>query len=124
MNWRAITANALRIVVGFLFIPHGAQKLFGALGADPAATLSRSWWAGMIEFFGGLLILIGFQTRWTAFLCSGLMAFAYWIAHGTDALLPIVNRGELAMLYCFVFLYMWAHGGGDFSVDGYLRKRK
>ena len=124
MDWKQITANALRIVAGFLFIPHGVQKLFGALGADPAATFSRSWWAGLIEFVGGLLILVGFQTRWTAFLCSGLMAFAYWIAHGTDALLPIVNDGELAMLYCFVFLYMWAHGGGDFSVDGYLRKRK
>lgn len=124
MNWKELTANLLRIVVGFLFMPHGAQKIFGVLGRDPVEVFSRSWFAGMIELIGGFLILIGFQTRWAAFLCSGLMAFAYWIAHGTETFWPILNRGELAMLYCFVFLYIWAHGGGDFSVDGWLRKRR
>lgn len=124
MNWKEITANLLRVVVGFLFIPHGAQKLFGVLGREAVEFGTLPWIAGTIEFFGGILILIGFQTRWTAFLCSGLMAFAYWMAHGTEAFWPIVNRGELAMLYCFVFLYIWAHGGGDFSVDGMLRKKR
>ncbi len=123
MNRQALTANLLRIVVGLLFIPHGAQKLFGALGKDPVELFSLHGLAGVIEFFGGLLILIGFQTRWTAFLCSGFMAFAYWMAHGTKAALPIQNGGELAVVYCFVFLYLWAHGGGDLSVDGWLRRR-
>ena len=124
MNWKELTKNLLRIVVGFLFMPHGAQKLFGFLGADPAELVSMRGLAGVIEFFGGLLILIGLQTRWTAFLCSGLMAFAFWMAHAPRGFWPIANGGELAMLYCFVFLFIWAHGGGQFSVDGWLARRK
>jgi putative oxidoreductase len=77
-----------------------------------------TWIAGPIELFGGLLVMIGLQTRWAAFLCSGLMAFAYWMGHGTHALLPIVNKGELAAAYCFVFLYIAAQGAGRWSVDG------
>jgi putative oxidoreductase len=123
MNWQAFTLNALRIVVGLLFVPHGAQKLFGLFGGQSVELVSRSGLAGSIEFFGGFLILVGFQTRWTAFLCSGLMAFAYWIAHAPDSLWPILNRGELAFLYCFVFLFLWANGGGDFSIDGILKKK-
>jgi len=119
MNWQAFTLNALRIVTGFLFIPHGWQKLVER-GVE---TFTQPWFAGVIELVGGALILIGLQTRWTAFLCSGLMAFAYWLVHGTKDLLPIHNGGELAMLYCFVFLFLWAHGGGDFSVDGMMKKR-
>ena len=73
--------------------------------------------AGSIELIGGTLIMIGLFTRWAAFLCSGLMAAAYWVAHGTKELLPILNGGELAALYCFVFLFIAAHGPGLWSVD-------
>ena len=119
----AFTQNLLRIVVGFLFIPHGLQKLFGVLGREAADDPLRLL-AGVIEVFGGLLILVGFQTRWAAFLCSGMMAVAYWMVHGLRHPLPIMNAGEPAVLYCFVFLFLWANGGGDFSLDGLLKKKK
>ena len=73
--------------------------------------------AGPIELFGGILVMIGLFTSWATFLCSGLMAFAYWMVHGTQALLPIQNKGELAALYCFLFLYISAQGSGIWSVD-------
>ena len=73
--------------------------------------------AGPIELVGGVLVMIGLFTGWAAFLSSGLMAFAYWLGHGTRALLPIINQGELAVLYCFIFLYISARGGGIWSVD-------
>jgi putative oxidoreductase len=73
--------------------------------------------AGPIELVGGTLIMIGLFTRWAAFIASGQMAFAYWMAHGTKALLPILNNGELAALYCFVFLFISARGGGIWSID-------
>jgi len=72
---------------------------------------------GGIELLGGVLVMVGFQTRWAAFLCSGMMAAAYWMAHGTNALLPIMNKGELAVIYCFVFLYIAAKGPGIWSID-------
>jgi len=73
--------------------------------------------AGPIELIGGVCVMIGLFTRWAAFLCSGLMAFAYWLGHGTKGLLPLLNGGELAALYCFVFLFLAAHGAGIWSVD-------
>ena len=73
--------------------------------------------AGSIELVGGVLVMIGLATSWAAFLCSGTMAAAYWIAHGTQALLPIQNQGELAFLYCFAFLFMSSRGSGIWSVD-------
>ena len=76
------------------------------------------WTSGLIELLGGLLVMVGLFTRWAAFFCSGLMAFAYWMAHGFSALLPIQNHGELAVIYCFVFLYISARGGGPYSFDG------
>jgi putative oxidoreductase len=82
------------------------------------------WVAGPIEFFGGLLIMIGLFTPWVAFIASGEMAFAYWSAHGTVAFLPIVNHGELAVLYCFIFLFISAKGAGILSIDHYLKNRK
>jgi len=108
----------LRIVTGFLFLWHGAQKLFSFPSATGAMASHVQYVAGPIELVGGLLVMIGLQTRWAAFLCSGLMATAYWLAHGIHALLPIQNRGELAVLYCFVFLYIAAKGAGAWSVDG------
>jgi putative oxidoreductase len=112
------TYALLRIVTGFLFLWHGAQKLFGFPGEVPAgAPAFVLYVAGPIELFGGTLVLLGLFTRWAASLCSGLMAFAYWLGHGTNALLPLVNRGELAALYCFVFLFISAHGPGIWSLD-------
>lgn len=122
---QAFTLNALRIMTGFLFVQHGAQKLFGVLGKDAVdSILSMSGAAGVLEFFGGLAIIVGICTRQVAFVLSGMMAVAYWMAHGTEAFWPIVNRGELAALYCFVYLFLFAHGGGEFSIDGWLRSRR
>lgn len=111
------TFALMRIVVGFLFLWHGSQKLIGFPGGVPDAPAFVLYIAGPIELIGGAMILVGFLTRPIAFLCSGQMAAAYWIAHGTNALLPIQNGGELAAAYCFVFLFISAHGAGKWSVD-------
>ena len=123
MNWQTLTHSLLRIMTGFLFIPHGYQKFFGLGGIGPREG-ALPMIAGSIELIGGLLILVGFKTRWVAFLSSGLMAAAYFMAHAPDAFLPLLNRGETAVLYCFVFLYLWAHGSGAFSIDSMLEKRR
>jgi putative oxidoreductase len=110
---------AMRIVTGFLFLWHGTQKLFGFPGEmPPGVPAFIIWVAGPIELIGGILVMIGLFTRPAAFLSSGLMAFAYWMGHGLKALLPAQNQGELAALYCFVFLYISARGPGIWSVDG------
>ena len=108
----------MRIVVGFLFLWHGSQKLFGFPVDMPAGVPAFiTYVAGPIELIGGILIMIGLFTHWAAFITSGQMAVAYWIGHGTKALLPLQNNGELAALYCFVFLFIAAQGGGIWSVD-------
>lgn len=113
---------AMRIVVGFLFLWHGSQKLLGFPGGSPDGMPAFvTYVAGPIELIGGLMIMAGVFTRGTAFLCSGLMAAAYWIGHGTKAVLPAENGGELAALYCFVFLFIAARGAGIWSVDGAAR---
>ncbi len=111
------TYSLMRIVTGLLFLWHGSQKLFGFPQASPEAPVLVIYVAGTIELVGGALVAAGLFTRWAAFLCSGLMAFAYWMAHGTKHLLPLINGGELAVLYCFVFLFIAAHGSGVWSVD-------
>ena len=112
------TYALMRIIVGFLFLWHGCQKLFGFPGTLPTGLPAFVIYVGgSIELIGGALIMIGLFTRWAAFICSGEMAAAYWMVHGTKALLPIVNGGELAVLYCFVFLFISTHGGGLWSVD-------
>lgn len=123
MNWPATTHALLRIMTGFLFVPHGYQKLFGLGGVGPREG-ALPLVAGIIELVGGTLIVAGFQTRWVAFLCSGLMAVAYFMAHGFQAFLPLLNRGELAVLYSFVFLFLWANGSGPWSVDCLLERRR
>lgn len=117
-SFKKQTYALMRIVAGFLFIWHGSQKLLGfpPSSFDPPAHVT--WIAGGIELVGGALIMIGLFTSPVAFLASGLMAAAYWMAHGTQALLPIQNGGELAALYCFVFLFIAAKGSGIWSVDG------
>ncbi|MGB8931875.1 MAG: DoxX family protein [Anaeromyxobacteraceae bacterium] len=113
----------MRVVVGFLFLWHGAQKLLGfPPGMPPGVPAFITYVAGPIELFGGALVMIGLLTRGAAFLASGLMASAYWMAHGTKALLPIQNGGEEAALYCFVFLFIATQGAGIWSVDA-LRRR-
>jgi len=116
------TFNLWRIVLGLLFIPHGAQKLFGWFGGmggtgATAELFSLMGLAGVLEFFGGVLILLGLFTRPTAFILSGHMAMAYLMAHSSGGLLPITNRGELAVIYAFTFLYFAAVGPGKFSLD-------
>jgi len=108
----------LRIVAGFLFIWHGMSKLLGIpTPPPPGAPPFVVYVGGGIELVAGALVMLGLFTRWAAFIASGEMAVAYWLAHGTRALLPIQNQGELAVLYCFVFLFIAAHGPGRWSVD-------
>jgi len=114
----------LRLIAGFLFLWHGSQKLFAFPPAGHEMPSYIVFIAGPIEFFGGLLIMIGFLTPWVAFICSGEMAFAYWSVHGTHALLPILNGGEIAIIYCFLFLFIASRGSGVFSVDHFLEKRR
>jgi putative oxidoreductase len=95
------------------------SKLLGIPEPPPAeAPAFIIWIAGPIELIGGALVMIGLRTRWAAFLCSGLMAAAYWMGHGLKAVLPVQNQGELAALYCFVFLFIAAAGPGMWSIDG------
>jgi len=123
-RFAAETHALLRIVAGLLFLWHGASKLLDFPVPAPAgAPPFVLYVAGPIELFGGILVMIGYQTRSAAFLCSGLMAAAYWMAHGMNALLPIQNQGELAALYCFVFLYLSARGAGIWSVDAAIGDR-
>jgi putative oxidoreductase len=122
-KYSAQTYALLRIVAGFLFLWHGTQKVFGFPGdSSGERPFHITWIAGPIELIGGVLLMIGLFTRPVAFLCSGLMAFAYWMSHGPRALLPIENRGELAALYCFLFLFISAFGPGIWSLDGRIRK--
>ena len=110
----------LRIVAGGLFVFHGAQKLFGAFGgqAQPIASLAGA--AGVIETVCGLLIMVGLFGGFAALLASGEMAFAYFMMHQPKAPWPIQNRGELAVLYCFIFLFVAARGSGAYSIDALL----
>ena len=116
--------SLMRAISGFLFSAHGAQKLFGAFGAESVELVSMRGLAGVLEFFGGLLILGGLMTRPVAFVLPGKMAVAYFMAHAPRGFWPIQNGGELAVFYCFVFLFLAARGGGNFSMDALLRKRR
>jgi len=118
--WAAKLLSVLRIISAALFIQHGAQKLFGlpaAMPSGPVALFSLLGIAGVLELLGGFLVLIGLFTRPVAFILSGQMAVAYFLMHASHGFWPIVNRGELAVLYCFIFLYLAAAGGGAWSVD-------
>lgn len=112
----------LRIVAGLMFALHGTQKLFGWPGDRPPRGDATGIIAGVIEVGGGALIAIGLYAGWAAFLAAGLMAVAYFWRHQPEGFLPIVNRGELAVLYCFLWLYVAAHGAGVWSVEGRRRK--
>ena len=111
------TYALLRIVTGFLFIWHGAQKLFNFPADFPYPLNPLMYTAGTIELVSGLLVMIGLFTRPAAFICSGTMAAAYWMAHGMNNVFPMLNNGELAALYCFAFLFIAARGPGIWSLD-------
>ena len=113
----------LRIVAGLMFAMHGSQKLLGWPGGGERVAAPLMVAAGVIELVGGVLIAIGFLTGIAAFIASGEMAAAYFIAHAHPVLSwPIMNKGELPVLYCFLFLYISAHGAGIWSVDGAKRR--
>jgi putative oxidoreductase len=111
----------LRIVTALIFIAHGTQKLFG-FPAPPASGLPAAftlfWFGAILEAFGGLAILLGFLTRPVAFILAGEMAVAYWMFHAPRSPFPVLNNGDAAILYCFIFLYLVTAGAGAWSVDG------
>jgi putative oxidoreductase len=108
----------LRIIAGLMFAMHGTQKLFGWPGGKEPAGIALMRVAGVVELVGGLLIAIGLFTSIAAFIASGQMAVAYFKAHAPNGFWPVLNQGELAALYCFLFLFMAAYGSGIWSVDG------
>jgi len=128
---RAIEATyfLLRAVSGFLFMQSGAVILFGWFGGMPGATsppplMSQTGIGGILEFFGGILVLLGLFTRPVAFILSGMMAVAYWQFHAPQGGWPLQNQGMPAVLFCFIFLYIAARGGGDWSLDALLRRKR
>ncbi|MDX6712433.1 MAG: putative oxidoreductase [Blastocatellia bacterium] len=124
-TWTPRVLSVMRIIVAFLFMAHGAQKLFGFLappGASGPALLSQIGIGGVLEFFGGGLLLIGLFTRPVAFILSGMMAIGYFQMHAPGGFWPLQNKGELAVLYCFVFLFMSVAGGGQWSLDRLWRR--
>ena len=114
---------AMRVVVGLLFACHGAQKLFGALGGQSQLGNPKLLTAGIIEFVGGGLVALGLWAAYAAFIASGEMAVAYFTAHAPGGFWPILNKGELAVLYCFVFLFIASRGSGSWSVDAIVGKK-
>lgn len=120
-SWQPIMLSVLRIVSALAFFAHGTQKILGFPASDmnPAA-FSLPWIAGMLELVGGALLIVGLFSRPVAFVLSGLMAFAYWLAHAPQSLYPVLNGGDAAILYCFVFLYIVFAGPGPLSLDAAL----
>jgi len=123
-----ITYFLLRVVSGFLIVQTGALILFGWFGGMPGGAKVQLWSqtgiGGILEFFGGLLVLLGLFTRPAAFILSGMMAVAYWQFHYPKAHWPLQNEGMPAVLLCFIFLYIAAHGGGGWSLDALIRRKR
>jgi putative oxidoreductase len=123
-TWSPRMLSVLRIVVAFLFIMHGTAKLFGVPHQpqfDNLQLISLEGLQGILEFAGGMLLLVGLFSRPVAFILSGDMAVAYFMAHFPKSFLPILNGGDLAVLYCFVFFFLWLAGPGPWSIDALIR---
>jgi len=124
-DWAPRMLSVLRIVSALIFFAHGTQKLLGFPASDMApAAFSLSWVAGVLELVGGGLLIVGLVTRPVAFVLSGLMAFAYWLAHAPRSPFPALNGGDAAILFCFVFLYLVFAGPGPWSMDAWLKQRR
>ncbi|HET7650258.1 MAG TPA: DoxX family protein [Gammaproteobacteria bacterium] len=123
--WSPRLLSVLRVVTAFLFMAHGTSKLFHYPSAafGDIKLFSLIGLAGVLEAFGGGLVLLGLFTRPVAFILSGEMAFAYFMAHAPGGFWPLLNHGEAAVFYCFVFLYFAAAGGGSWSLDRFIRKK-
>jgi putative oxidoreductase len=121
-RFEGLALALLRVVAGFVFMQHGAQKIFGVLGVQAVPLASMFGLAGVIELVGGALIVLGLFTREAAFIASGEMAAAYFIAHAPRGFWPVTNGGEPAVLYCFIFLYLWTRGAGPYSLDAVMRR--
>ena len=123
-----ITYFLLRVVAGFLFIQTGGLILFGWFGGMPGGQtvrlMSQTGIGGVLEFFGGILIMLGLFTRPVAFILSGMMAVAYWQFHFPNGHWPVQNQGMPAVLFCFIFLYMAAQGAGEWSLDALIRAKR
>jgi putative oxidoreductase len=125
-GWSARFLSVLRIIAAFLYMQHGAQKLFGVFATPQMHSFplfSFMGLGGVIEFFGGLFVLFGLFTRPVAFILSGQMAVAYFMVHAPKGFWPILNGGDLAALWSFIFLYLAAAGGGAWSLDHLLRRK-
>jgi putative oxidoreductase len=125
-DWAPYLLSLLRIVTALIFMEHGTQKLFGfpPSGRPAPEPWTLSWIAGVLEVVGGVLLVPGLFTRPAAFVLSGLMAVAYRIAHAPRSFFPVLNGGDAAILYCFVFLYLSAAGGGPWSLDAAWSRRR
>ncbi len=126
-QWAPRALSILRIVTAVLLFEHGVQKLFNLPPPPPnipiATFLSLDWFAGVLELVGGALLIVGLFTRPVAFLLSGEMAIAYWTVHAPKSFIPLVNRGESAILFCFIFFYLIFAGPGPWSLDRKIFKR-
>ena len=121
-KYAEVSYAVMRVVVGLLFACHGVQKLFGVLGGQGQLSSPMLVAAAVIELLGGVLVALGLWAGYAAFIASGEMAVAYFMVHASGGFWPIVNKGELAVLYCFVFLYVASKGSGRLSVDALARK--
>jgi putative oxidoreductase len=124
-HWSPYILSIVRIVVALLFFEHGLSKMFGfPQPMPPPALFSLAWFSGAIEFVGGGLLALGLFSRAAAFIMSGEMAFGYFLSHAPHSFFPILNRGDAAILYCFIFLYFAFAGGGPWSLDAKLWTRR
>ena len=121
-DWSPRILSVLRFITGFLFLWHGSQKLFDYPHSEMPISGAFMTFTGILEFGGGILILIGLLTRPVAFILSGMMAVAYFMAHASGGFLPFVNHGEPAVIYCFIFFYLFFAGGGKWSLDNLIWK--
>ena len=122
-SYSELIYSIMRVMVGVLFACHGAQKLFGVLGRESQLSNPMMVTAGVIELAGGLLVALGLWAGYAAFIASGQMGVAYFMVHAPGGFWPIVNKGELSVLYCFVFLFIASKGSGSWSIDAIVRKK-